>query len=253
MRKLLGAVTMVVLVAGLSACAEAGDAGGHGPQRADRSDAVFDALRAGASLGSQAGGSVVTLRDVLPNTLIEVDGNTPVAMGGGVYVGTIASVQGVTGWRFAPRQPDGEQQTSFDDPDADWRTASVTVSVERSWSPADPVADPLVVSVTSAPPLTAAEFVDGLDAMGRVIIALDRLPTPAGTRSIALGGAALGQVGDGDRISFPVLQTDDPSDGDPAEAEFLDGVQDLGDLATTARLPERTVIVRHGGVAGIRG
>jgi hypothetical protein len=186
---------------------------------------------------------VTSLGDLLPSTRFRGPDGTQFSLADAVVVGRFTDVE--PGRGLVTPEPDGPSDlpTAFDDPDALYRTVHarfVVESVVAGEVGADTV--PVGFRVDGAVPdgsgPTLDEVEQGLPALGRVIVFLDRSvfydydPAVLGV----VEGLFLGRVGDDDRIELPLLPDDDAG-------RLLTGTPTLPDLEGAAARPVEVVDV----------
>lgn len=126
--------------------------------------------------------------------------------------------------------------TKFDHPDALWRTAHLTVAVDRQLGAGDAVGDTVVVGYTVGVQEDFEVVKQGFLALGDVVLPLEKSPVfdyNAEIYGIAADGDLLTTV-NGDQLSLPAL-------GDAEEQQMLAGVDTYAELSAEAAQPLETV------------
>lgn len=181
-----------------------------------------------------------SLVDYLPNVRFAVDGKEPAPLGAGIVVGTISDVSRGRAYAMVGRDAVSGTEVAYDSPDALWRTLDVTVEVQHGYgSLAGRSTVRFGVSVGTA--LAVGDAIAGLEALGTIVLALDDpgfFDYDSSLYSIGHVGGALGQVGEGEAITFPIL--------DDVPGRFTLGAVTLSELERSSRAPDRVVVVREG-------
>jgi hypothetical protein len=152
-----------------------------------------------------------SLAEVLPNQRIAVNGQVRPSTRG-VAIGRVVDVQPGVAYTVAGDDADAGTETEFDDPDAVWRIAVVTVKADHllvrdGEGASDEPATVRFGAFISAGHDAAAQMA-GIKELGDVIVVLD--PTRAykfdrGLPWIARSGSLFGDIDAQGRIGFPAL------------------------------------------------
>lgn len=213
MQKSLAAVALsAVAVVSMSGCGSAvGDPAAGDPaavQSGSRADVdyVFETL---GENYDRVGG------DVLGPTQIAQAVPTPGSVTAGrmeprgadmLLTGTVAEVSEGEARRHDPENEDEYEVVDFDDPEADERSALVTLDVETAVGPSGTMSLPTeTFRVGLAGAEDAERFLTGLQGMERVVVFLG---DNDGTLYAMQGGAAMGEVSPDGVLSFPAMGAD---------------------------------------------
>ena len=169
-----------------------------------------------------------SLDDLLANTLYERPGERPRPLTEAVVVGRVVRVEPGRGFTVEGDDAERGTETDFSDASARWRTVHAVVEVESVLS-GDGSLDTVVVGLVMDDLELAQE---GLPALGRVVLFLDRSPVvdydPA-LYGVAHDGRLIGEVDEEGQLSFPALSPEE-------EDELLSGagtVEQLREAANT--------------------
>ena len=189
-----------------------------------------------------------SLVEFLPNQKFSVDGGAPQTTTDGVVVGTISSVLPGRGYAVVSEEPDTAwedadrgTEVAFDDPNAEWHIAEVTVDVARAFGTEEGAETVRFGALITGPDVGAQ--MNGLEQLGSVAVIIDekgRYAWDEDLYSIARGDL-LGDVDPAGMIGFPALGDESgafvgPVDTladlesastvvrDPIKASFIDGV-----------------------------
>jgi hypothetical protein len=153
-----------------------------------------------------------TLSDNLPNQTYSVEGAPPTPSSGGVVVGRVLEATPAYGFVSSGGETRDDPQTStpvgFDNPRAEWRIATVRISVQKSAGIEGPPGEVVVGALVTAVGEDAHRQVQGLSELGDVVVILDGERSYAWdpkVRVVARGGALLGDVDPAGFIGFPAL------------------------------------------------
>ena len=202
-------------------------------------------VRAELGQGQDGGGGGApppfdSLDELLANTLYERPGEPPRPLTEAVVVGRVARVEPGRGFGVDGDDAERGTETDFTDARAQWRTVHAVVEVDSVVS-GDESLDTVVVGLVMSDLEPAQE---GLPALGRVVLFLDRQPVfdyDASVYGVAHDGRLIGEVDDEGRMSFPALAPEE-------EDELLSGVGTVEQLREAAGRPERVVQLDATGV-----
>lgn len=194
-----------------------------------------------------------TLADYLPNRLFSIEGTKAKSMTGGVVVGTVTKVEPGKGFVVVNVEPEGAvpdapggTAASFDDPDAAWRVAKVTIKTDATYG-VDGEPDELQIGVRLISESDYQREMAGIEELGDVVVVLDPERTYDWDRDlkvVARGSALLGDIDTAGQIGFPGL-------GDGSKA-FVGNLTTVAALEKAAAEPKRTIKARLEGFEVIR-
>lgn len=174
------------------------------------------------------------LAEALPNNLVSIDGAPEGLLAKGVVIGTVKSVDPGQAYAVDGADADSGTTVAFDDPNAAWRVAVVTVAAQHNLTRSDgQVVDhpgDVKIGVVIAGDSWQQQM-DGIKALSDVVVVLDNhrsydFEQPA-INAVARNGALFGDVDANGKIGFPAL--------DEASASYigtLDTVPALLNAAT---------------------
>jgi hypothetical protein len=206
LRGTLVAATSVVLLAG---CGSNSARINHQVVSAGDPDYVWNQLAAARESSTVAENEPASLRKALPNYRYKLgDSGRIVSFADAVAVGTLNKVEKGNGviWR------DDKDFTvvSYDDPEADTRTAYVTLMVDRVLGAIDPGTESVTFRVVAPPQADPQRFIEGLAGLQRIAVVLDNDPDQTAStpwRPI-MGDSLIGVINDDGSLTLPALGAD---------------------------------------------